>query len=258
MENRQQPQMPVVDSEAAAKLADLDDIVKILDLDQFNTSEPIQIPVVYDGSMQVEGLQFIGNTLGPVQPAEITSYVDPWSPAAASPASYTVLSPASPHCEQTENSNQAYHLSGGSVATYEAITPPASPYLAHTAYATATVNTSYVDNTIQDTRQSAGGKSPRGRKGEAAPKPKLYQREEPLEDPEAEKKRLNAINAKKNRDKNKNRMNELESQVAALTAEREALQLSNSKLQNKCGAFEKQLKLVCERFNVPVVILPED
>merc|ERR1711942_415321 len=183
--------------------------------------------------MQVEGLQFIGNTLGPVQPAEITSYVDPWSPAAASPASYTVLSPASHHCEQTENSNQAYHVSGGSVATYEAIT-------------------------IQDNRQSAGGKSPRGRKGEAAPKPKLYQREEPLEDPEAEKKRLNAINAKKNRDKNKNRMNELESQVAALTAEREALQLSNSKLQNKCGAFEKQLKLVCERFNVPVVILPED
>jgi len=244
MENRQ-PQMPIVNTEAAAKLADLDDIVKILDLDAFDQSEPIQIPVVYDGSMQIEGLQFIGNTVGPVQPVGVTSYVDPWSPP--SPGSYTVLSPASP--SETENS-QAYHLSGGSVATYEAITPPASPYLVP-----ATLNTQVE---LQDTRTSAGGKAPRGRKGETAPKPKLYQREEPLSDPEAEKKRQNAINAKKNRDKQKNKMQELEAQVTALTSERDSLKVSNTKLQNKCEAFEKQLKLVCQRFNVPVVILPED
>jgi len=244
MENRQ-PQMPIVNTEAAAKLADLDDIVKILDLDAFDQSEPIQIPVVYDGSMQIEGLQFIGNTVGPVQPVGVTSYVDPWSPP--SPGSYTVLSPASP--SETENS-QAYHLSGGSVATYEAITPPASPYLVP-----ATLNTQVE---LQDTRTSAGGKAPRGRKGEAAPKPKLYQREEPLSDPEAEKKRQNAINAKKNRDKQKNKMQELEAQVTSLTSERDSLKVSNTKLQNKCEAFEKQLKLVCQRFNVPVVILPED
>merc|ERR1712243_245841 len=30
--------------------------------------------------MQIEGLQFIGNTVGPVQPVGVTSYVDPWSP----------------------------------------------------------------------------------------------------------------------------------------------------------------------------------
>jgi len=251
MENRQ-PQMPIINTEAAAKLADLDDIVKILDLDSFNQSEPIQIPVVYDGSMQIEGLQFIGNTVGPVQPVGVTSYVDPWSPP--SPGSYTVLSPASP--SETENS-QAYHLSGGSVATYEAITPPASPYVAN-ALVPATLNTQVE---LQDTRAPAGGKSPSprgGRKGETAPKPKLYQREEPLSDPEAEKKRQNAINAKKNRDKQKNKMQELEAQVASLTSERDSLKVSNTKLQNKCEAFEKQLKLVCERFNVPVVILPED
>jgi len=247
MENRQ----PTYNSEAT-KLADLDDIVKILDLDSFNTqSEPIQIPVIYDGSMQIEGLQFIGNTIGPVQPTEVTSYVDPWSPA--SPGTYAALSPVSP--AETENS-QSYHLSGGSVATYEAITPPASPRFGNTL-APAPVNTTAA-GTTQDTRRSAGGKAPRGRKGDASPKPKLYEREEPLSDPEEEKKRLNAINAKKNRDKNKNRMQDLESQVANLTSERDSLQASNLKLQNKCAAFEKQLQLVCQRFNVPVIILPED
>jgi len=240
MENRQ----PSFNSEAA-KLADLDDIVRILDLDSFNNqSEPIQIPVIYDGSMQIEGLQFIGNTRGPVQPAEVTSYVDPWSPS--SPGTYADLSPVSP--AETEIS-QAYHLSGGSVATYEAITPPASPRL---------VNTLAPANTTQDTRKSAGGKAPRGRKAEATPKQKLYEREEPLSDPEEEKKRQNAINAKKNRDKQKNRMQDLESQVTSLSSERDSLKASNIKLQNKCAAFEKQLQLVCQRFNVPVVILPED
>jgi len=249
MENRQ-PSFPV--NSDAAKLADfdtLDDIVKILDLDSFSQTAPIQIPVVYDGSMQIEGLQFIGNTLGPAQPAEITSYVDPWSPS--SPGTYANLSPVSP-CE-TENS-QAYHLSGGSVATYEAISPPASPQFGNTL-APATVTTSVE---TQDTRPSAGGKSSRGRKGEATPKPKLYQREEPLSDPEEEKKRQNAINAKKNRDKQKNRMQDLESQVTSLTSERDSLKASNIKFQNKCAAFEKQLQLVCQRFNVPVIILPED
>jgi len=241
MENRQ----PSFNSEAA-KLADLDDIVRILDLDSFNNqSEPIQIPVIYDGSMQIEGLQFIGNTRGPVQPAEVTSYVDPWSPS--SPGTYADLSPVSP--AETEIS-QAYHLSGGSVATYEAITPPASPRLLNTL--------APANNTTQDTRKSAGGKAPRGRKGEATPKPKLYEREEPLSDPEEEKKRQNAINAKKNRDKQKNRMQDLESQVTSLSSERDSLKASNIKLQNKCAAFEKQLQLVCQRFNVPVVILPED
>jgi len=235
MENRQ-PSFPV--NSDAAKLADfdtLDDIVKILDLDSFSQTAPIQIPVVYDGSMQIEGLQFIGNTLGPAQPAEITSYVDPWSPS--SPGTYANLSPVSP-CE-TENS-QAYHLSGGSVAYRDC---------------SATVTTSVE---TQDTRPSAGGKSSRGRKGEATPKPKLYQREEPLSDPEEEKKRQNAINAKKNRDKQKNRMQDLESQVTSLTSERDSLKASNIKFQNKCAAFEKQLQLVCQRFNVPVIILPED
>jgi len=242
MENRQ-PSLSV--NSEANKLADLDDIVRILDLDSFNQSEPVQIPVIYDGSMQIEGVQFIGNTLGPVQPAGITSYVDPWSPS--SPGTYATLSPASP--SEPENS-QAYHLSGGSVATYEAITPPASPRFPHASVTTLPES--------QDTRKSGGGKAPRGRKGEAAPKPKLYELEEPLSDPEEEKKRQNAINAKKNRDKSKNKMLDLESQVSSLTFERDSLQTSNIKLQNKCEAFEKQLKLVCQRFNVPVIILPED
>merc|ERR1712212_552319 len=104
----------------------------------------------------------------------------------------------------------------------------------------------------QDTRKSGGGKAPRGRKGEAAPKPKLYELEEPLSDPEEEKKRQNAINAKKNRDKQKNKLQELQNQVNTLTTERDSLQSTNIKLKNKCDSFEKQLKAICQKFNVPV------
>jgi len=244
MENRQ----PTLSGNSEAdKLADLDEIVKILNLESFN--DTIDIPVIYDGSMNIEGLQFVGNTLGPVQPAAITSYIDPYSPS--SPGSYVDLSPVSP--AETEYS-QAYHFSGGSVISYEAVTPPASPQLVH-SLAPVTVTT---QDEIQDTRKAAGGKAPRGRKGEVMQKPKLYQHDEPLSDPEAEKKRQNAINAKKNRDKQKNKMGDLESQVTSLTAERDSLQSSNIKLKNKCEAFEKQLRLVCQRFNVPVIILPED
>lgn len=246
MENRQ-PSLS--GSSEATKLADLDDIVKLLDLDSFNQSTPIEIPVIFDGSMHIEGHQFIGNTLGPVQPTEITSYVDTWSPS--SPGSYADLSPVS--SPETGHS-PTYHLSGGSVVAYEAITPPASPQLGN-ALAPATVTTPVDYN---DTRKAAGGKAPRGRKVEVTQKPKLYEREEPLSDPEEEKKRQNAINAKKNRDKQKNKMQDLDAQVNALTAERDSLEISNIKLKKKCEAFEKQLRLVCQQFNVPVIILPED
>jgi len=105
-------------------------------------------------------------------------------------------------------------------------------------------------------RKHACGKAPRPRKRE--PTVKLYECEEPLSDPEEEKKRVNAINAKKNRDKRKKRMQELERLVASLTAERDSLQTNNDKLINKCDIFGKKLMSVCQQLNVPVIILPQD
>jgi len=105
-------------------------------------------------------------------------------------------------------------------------------------------------------RKHASGKAPRPRKRE--PTVKLYECEEPLSDPEEEKKRVNAINAKKNRDKRKKRMQELERLVASLTAERDSLQTNNDKLINKCDIFGKKLMSVCQQLNVPVIILPQD
>merc|ERR1712121_224189 len=134
-------------------------------------------------------------------------------------------------------------------------TPPASPRFGNTL-APAPVNTTAA-GTTQDTRRSAGGKAPRGRKGDASPKPKLYERDEPLSDPEEEKKRMNAINAKKNRDRQKNKLQELETTVSTLTTERDSLLAANTKLKNKCESFEKQLKAICQQFNVPVIILPQ-
>jgi len=99
------------------------------------------------------------------------------------------------------------------------------------------------------------GKAPRCRRD---PKPKLYQREEPLSDPEEEKKRQNAINAKKNRDKQKNRLQDLDALVKSLTLERDELLASNNKLLKKSDAFERQLRTICQQFNVPVIILPQD
>jgi len=134
------------------------------------------------------------------------------------------------------------------------LTPPSSPQ----EVSSSIITHHPVAN--HDTHKPTGaGKTQRGRsKGRGELKTKLYQREQPLSDPEEEKKRLNAINAKKNRDKQKNRMQELENLVTSLAAEKETLQTTNSKLKRKCDAFEKQLKSICQQLKVPVVILPQE
>jgi len=133
------------------------------------------------------------------------------------------------------------------------LTPPPSPQEVSTTYPQAPPPV--VGN--YDTQNPAvAGKTPRGRRKEL--KTKLYERNQPLSNPEEEKKRLNAINAKKNRDKQKNRMEELENLVASLTSEKETLQTTNSKLKRKCDAFETQLMSISQQLKVPVVILPQE
>jgi len=207
----------------------VDDIVRNLDIDSFILT-PCGVPAAAIG---FEGLQepqqIIGTTY---QQPEVVSYVD--------------LTPAiTPFVYE----NSPYHNSEDSSFSFnEDSSPPASPQeVKHFVPSTQAE--------IKDNRPSAGGKVTKRRR---ELKVKLYEHDEPLTNPEEEKKRQNAINAKKNRDKQKNKLSELETQVTSLTTERDSLQASNIKLKNKCEAFEKQLKAICQQFNVPVIILPQD
>jgi len=230
----------------------VDDIVKNLDIDSFMLT-PSGEPVAAIGFESIQGHpQFVGNTLANLQPTETISYVD--------------LSPVSP--PQTKNS--PYHVPENTYMSPVA-SPPAlknspsyegSLFINEEAFSTLgssqDVSSLYPTTPVEDEDKSVaggGGKAPRRRRELKA---KLYEREEPLSDPEEEKKRQNAINAKKNRDKQKNRLQELDALVKSLTTERDTLQVSNNKLRNKCNAFETQLKNVCQQFNVPVIILPQD
>jgi len=209
----------------------VNDIVMKLDLDAFAVSqfgEP-RAPIGFEcmqGHQQV-----VGNPLGGYQPTELVSYVD--------------LSPVSPY----SINNSPYHVPECSLFFNEDNSQPASPQDVSSVLPTTSIE-------IQDSRTQAGGKTTTRRRRE--PKTKLYEHEDAMSDPEEEKKRQNAINAKKNRDKQKTRLQELEILVNALTSERDALKSSNTKARNKCDAFERQLKNICQQFNVPVIILPQD
>jgi len=225
------------DGSNAGKL--VDDIVRNLDLDSF-TLTPSGEPVAAIGFESIQGhQQIVGNPLEAYQTLETISYVD--------------LSPASPYSISNSPYNSPGHTAGCS-SPYHVTTSPHSPYEFITESDSSVQEVSY--NPAVDNNQSAGGgKAPRRRRD---PKPKLYQREEPLSDPEEEKKRQNAINAKKNRDKQKNRLQDLDALVKSLTLERDELLASNNKLLKKSDAFERQLRTICQQFNVPVIILPQD
>merc|ERR1712126_225698 len=176
---------------------------------------------------------------------ETVSYVDYGPPTPSSPPRAVSPYPASPRdvspyppvassqglLSPDCNTNWSYATT---------ISQPASPYEPVASPAFSPAPPAAGDNS----KEPAPGKTSR-RKRER--KVKLYERDEPLSDPEEEKKRLNAINAKANRDKHKNKLNMLEEQVKSLTAERDALKTTNTKLVNRCDAFEKQLREVCQR-----------
>jgi len=224
----------------------VDDIVRQLDLNSF-TLTPSGEPVAAVGFESFQGHQQIGGT--PLETLETISFVDltpvsPYSDISDSSSPYS-----SP--QRSPRSSSPYYVPESSLYTTNVATTPHSPqpFVSDSSSSTQEVSPA-VDN-----KSAGGGKAPRRRR---ELKPKLYQREEPLSDPEEEKKRQNAINAKKNRDRQKNRLQELEAQVKTLTAERDALQYSNDKLKKKSDAFETQLRTVCQQFNVPVIILPQD
>lgn len=95
------------------------------------------------------------------------------------------------------------------------------------------------------------------RNGRKEPAEKVYEKSVILDDPEAERKRQNAILAKQNREKQKNRLIELESQVASLTCERDSLLATSEKYRRRSQLFEEHLRKVCSQFGVPIVIVTE-
>jgi len=229
----------------------VDDIVRNLDLDSF-TVTPCGAPVAAIGFENIQGHQQIGNPLEAYQNIETISYVDlsPVSPYAVENSPYNSPLPGAgntPYNPFINNTSPPYSPQGLVIDT---TTPPASPQ-----EVSSIAPLSPAGDNEDDCKSVGGGKAPRRRRD---PKPKLYQRDEPLSNPEEEKKRLNAINAKKNRDKQKNRLQELEILVKSLTEERDSLQASNIKLKKKSDTFESQLRTVCQQFNVPVIILPQD
>ena len=64
---------------------------------------------------------------------------------------------------------------------------------------------------------------------------------EPLGDPVAEKKRLNALNAKKNRDKNKQQLAEAESEISRLREENEELRTEAEEARDELDAARREL-----------------
>jgi len=208
----------------------MDDLVKELDLKIFASPTTVVATAAAPmGYVRVQGQQQ-QQLVAPYQQLETIAYVDFDS-------------------SQADNNNQ-YQLSGGYMVSNEGnvLQPTSSVQKASTSAPSLPTVAG------QDTRPAAGGKA-QGRK-HREPKVKLYQKE-PLACPAAEKKRLNALNSKINRDKKKTEMQEKENLVKSLTTERDVLQTENTQLINRCQLLESHLKAVCKQFNVPVVILPQ-
>jgi len=89
----------------------------------------------------------------------------------------------------------------------------------------------------------ARAKQPSGKKYKVSisqKKRKLYEME-PLVDPVAEKNRLNALNAKKNRDKKKQQLAEAESEISRLREENEELKSEADEMRDELEAARREM-----------------
>ncbi|XP_045134814.1 RNA-binding protein 33-like [Portunus trituberculatus] len=89
------------------------------------------------------------------------------------------------------------------------------------------------------------GASRRGRRTSHTPREKLYQRTERFEDPVKEKKRQDAINSKKNRDRRAKELNDLRVKVDRFTKHRDNL------LQEVHNLRQREANLLCQLDNAP-------
>ncbi|KAK7071319.1 hypothetical protein SK128_000225 [Halocaridina rubra] len=77
-------------------------------------------------------------------------------------------------------------------------------------------------------------------------KEKVYEISEPLQDPLKEKQRLNAINAKKNRDKKRDQLKNLDFRVKTVTRERDLLRAEVEMLRKRENELRRQFQ---EKYN---------
>ncbi|CAL4099009.1 unnamed protein product [Meganyctiphanes norvegica] len=157
--------------------------------------------------------EVVGNPVGAYQPTETISYINLYSPG-------------------IENSQ--YQVTKCSLNFNEANAPPPSPQEVSSSVPKTAAES-------HDARHKSSGCKTKPRKTEL--KVKLYERKEPMSDPNEEKKRQKAIRAKEYRNKQNIKLQDLESRVKLLTAERDTLQATNTKLINKCDAFENISRL---------------
>jgi len=97
---------------------------------------------------------------------------------------------------------------------------------------------SAVSATPKTHKQTSGGK--KFKINISQKKRKLYEME-PLVDPVAEKNRLNALNAKKNRDRKKQQLAEAESEISRLREENEELKVEADEVRDELEAAKREL-----------------
>merc|ERR1712115_213465 len=91
-------------------------------------------------------------------------------------------------------------------------------------------------------------------------KQKLYEME-PLKDPVAEKNRLNALNAKKNRDRKKQQLQEAEQEISRLREENEELRTEAEEVKDELESAHRdleQLRALLKQSNGGRHVVPDD
>ena len=90
------------------------------------------------------------------------------------------------------------------------------------------------------TKQSSGGRKYKVNNSISQKKRKLYEME-PLGDPIAEKNRLNALNAKKNRDRKKQQLVEAEQEISRLREENDELRTEAEEVRDELESAQREL-----------------
>merc|ERR1719211_149029 len=110
------------------------------------------------------------------------------------------------------------------------------------------------------TKQASGGRKHSKVTNISQKKRKLYEME-PLVDPVAEKNRLNALNAKKNRDRKKQQLVEAEQEISRLREENEELRTEAEEVKDELESAHReleQLRALLKQSNGGRHVVPDD
>ncbi|XP_068230221.1 uncharacterized protein [Palaemon carinicauda] len=118
-----------------------------------------------------------------------------------------------------------------------------------------TASEEIISQMVSPANVSSAGKRKRGRKPKSdsganlpkAKKPKVYEIDQPFEDKEMERKRLNAVNAKRHRDMQKEAREKAEMQLLVVKNERDMLKKQVEELQRSEALLKKQMLVFKEK-----------